>query len=61
MLRIYYKQENEMDDTPLRYIQKAFLSKIDSLEPKYGANGKLRFCRINYKNGYFWRARMPVL
>ena len=31
-----------MDDTPLRHIQKAFLAKIDSLEPKCGANEKLR-------------------
>ena len=46
MLQIYYKQENEMDDTPLRHIQKAFLAKIDSLEPKYGANGKLPY-RLN--------------
>jgi hypothetical protein len=35
-----------MDDTPLRHIQIAFLAKIDGLEPKYGANGKLPY-RLN--------------
>jgi hypothetical protein len=35
-----------MNDEPFRHIQKAFLAKIDSLELKYIANGKLPY-RLN--------------
>ena len=32
-----------MDDEPLQHIQKEFLARIDSLERKYSANGKLPY------------------
>jgi len=41
-----YKNENDMNEGSLLHIQKVFLGKIGSLEPKYGANGKLTY-RLN--------------
>jgi len=32
-----------MDDEPLQHIQKEFLARVDSLERKYSANGKLPY------------------
>ena len=32
-----------MEDEPLQHIQKEFLARVDSLERKYSANGKLPY------------------